>query len=86
MADDFTKALGDGDDGLRELASRVPRLKFIRQRNEKLTTVIRNLDGTVELLHDAEYLDRSENYDWMTFEVDWRHRPMSRRMIRQLEG
>lgn len=85
---DFIKASNKGNDGLLELARQVPRLKHVHGGNGILVTFTRGPNGEPSLLDGVEYLD-NQDYDWMTFEVDWRHRPMSHRAIervRESEG
>ncbi|KAG8717474.1 hypothetical protein FRC09_014228, partial [Ceratobasidium sp. 395] len=83
---DFVRASAeDGEAALLELARRVPRLKAIHCREGILLTILRSSDGTASLSKEPVYLDNSD-YDWTMFQVDWRHRPVSRRKVSEVWG
>ncbi|KAG8719675.1 hypothetical protein FRC08_002274 [Ceratobasidium sp. 394] len=78
---DFIRASGeDREAALIEFATRVSRLKAIHCGQGSFLTISRSVDGVPSISKEPVYLDNSD-YDWMTFAVDWRHRPMSRRKV-----
>ncbi|KAG8712825.1 hypothetical protein FRC09_019425 [Ceratobasidium sp. 395] len=81
---DFVRAsTEDGEAALLELARRVPRLKAIHCHQGIFLTILRSSDGTPNISREPVYLDNSD-YDWTMFQVDWRHRPISRRKVYDL--
>ncbi|KAG8762710.1 hypothetical protein FRC12_008899 [Ceratobasidium sp. 428] len=83
---DFIKAsTEDGEAAVLELARRVPRLKAIHCGQGILLSILRSSNGTPSISKDPVYLDNSD-YDWDMFQVDWRHRPISRRRIPEAFG
>lgn len=84
IIDDFMmKAGGSNEERLLELAKRVPRIKAVHCGEGALLRIRRDSDGNPRLPKEIEYMDNKE-YDWDTFSVDWRHRPMSSRAVRKI--
>ncbi|KAG8698946.1 hypothetical protein FRC09_006923 [Ceratobasidium sp. 395] len=83
---DFVKAsTEDGKAALLEVVRRVPRLKAIHYGQGILLRILRSSDGTPSISKEPVYLDNSD-YDWNMFQVNWRHRPISRRRVPEVFG
>ncbi|QRW11888.1 26S proteasome non-ATPase regulatory subunit 12 [Ceratobasidium sp. AG-Ba] len=82
IAKDFCKALEqeDGETALIELAKRVPHLNAVYCDEGTFLVVSRDSVESLSISKEPVYFDNS-GYTWNTFEVDWRHRPLSRRKI-----
>ncbi|KAJ1301717.1 hypothetical protein OPQ81_008950 [Rhizoctonia solani] len=86
IINDFAEALGcSQQDAIIELARRVLTIKGVHALAGVVTLVLRHPNGDVSLVESPRFLN-NDDFDWMTFDTDWRHRPMSRRKIKELRG
>ncbi|CAE6457891.1 unnamed protein product [Rhizoctonia solani] len=82
IARDFQIAYeGSGD--ILELAKQVPRIKAIHGPAGHIDPINRYPNGEVGFAESPRFLDNAD-YDWVTFDVGWRHRPISQRQFKRL--
>ncbi|CCO33459.1 hypothetical protein BN14_07537 [Rhizoctonia solani AG-1 IB] len=72
-------------EGILALAKQVPKIRAVHNGNGRLVTVHRDSNGEVLHLGSSQFLN-NEDLDWATFDVDWRHRLVSRRELKKLRG
>ncbi|CEL56981.1 hypothetical protein RSOLAG1IB_08233 [Rhizoctonia solani AG-1 IB] len=83
---DFAAALEcSQQEGILALAKQVPKIRAVHNGNGRLVTVHRDSNGEVLHLGSSQFLN-NEDLDWATFDVDWRHRLVSRRELKKLRG
>ncbi|CAE6535439.1 unnamed protein product [Rhizoctonia solani] len=86
IAKDFAEALDRQEyDGILELARQVPRIKAVHGLAGKIIPIHRYPSGDISIVRPPQFLDNAD-YDWITFDVDWRHRSMSQRELKRLRG
>ncbi|CAE6474082.1 hypothetical protein ACGC1H_006746 [Rhizoctonia solani] len=86
IVNDFAEALNCSQlDGILELAKQVPTIKAVHGLEGIMTTVNRDPNGDVSVVGSPQFLT-NEDFDWVTFDIDWRHRSISRREIKRLRG
>ncbi|KAF8600314.1 hypothetical protein BDV93DRAFT_559451 [Ceratobasidium sp. AG-I] len=84
IVNDFIKESGSpAYDALLDLAKQVPSIRAVHCEEGTLLRITRDSNGELGLSEVIDYMD-SREYDWMTFEIDWRHRPLSRRAWRKI--
>ncbi|KEP49925.1 putative 26S proteasome non-ATPase regulatory subunit 12 [Rhizoctonia solani 123E] len=86
IVNDFAEALDCSQlDAILELAKQVPTIKAVHGLEGIMTTVNRDPNGDVSVVESPRFLT-NEDFDWVTFDIDWRHRSISRREIKKLRG
>ncbi|CAE6386918.1 unnamed protein product [Rhizoctonia solani] len=83
---DFASALEcSHQEGILALAKQVPKIRAVHDGDGIVTVVQRDSNGEVIRLEPPRFLN-NEDLDWVTFDVDWRHRLMSRQEVKKLRG
>ncbi|CAE6470801.1 unnamed protein product [Rhizoctonia solani] len=95
IAKDFSKALGNQEydripehqdhKGIMELSKQVPRIRAVHGLDGIVIPIIHHSDGEVSIMETSRFL-QNEDYDWVTFDVNWRHRRVSHRELKRLRG
>ncbi|KAH7334248.1 hypothetical protein B0J17DRAFT_672703 [Rhizoctonia solani] len=95
IAKDFTKALGNHEydrtpehqdhNGILKLAKQVPRIRADHGLEGIVIPILRQPNGNISIMETSHFLQNGD-YDWVTFDVDWRHRRISYRELKRLRG
>ncbi|GAB1524526.1 hypothetical protein RhiTH_007680 [Rhizoctonia solani] len=83
---DFAAALEcDHEEAVLALAKQVPAIQAIHEGDGRVIIIHRDSGREVTLIESPRFLN-NDDFDWVTFDTDWRHRLVSRRELKRLRG